>query len=461
VHDGPPNNDSGRVEGSDLSAPTRLLLDAITELLGRYVVLPGQADSVAVALFVLHTWAINGAHATPYLLVVSPEKRSGKTRLLELLALLVRQPWHTTSTSEAALFRRIERDCPTLLLDEIDALFGSNAERTEPLRAILNGGNRRGATVTRCVGKEHEVHDFGVFCPKVLAGIDKDRRLPDTIRDRAVTLHMRRRHNGESVERFRERKVSEQTAAIREALGAWASDAVGCLYAADPYLPDELSDRAQDAWEPLLAVAELAGGDWPERARQAAIELCGNGEPDETSNGALLLSAIKPLMQGRENVATQELLRLINENDDLPFGAWGGGKGLDARTLARLLKPYGVTPRSVRIGAETPKGYRNADFHDPWTRYTSQEAQQTQHAQHAQQPNAGEPASRGHEKPNGANLNQNHERELVARVADVADVADLNRPLPSRHLVSAATVEQNAEFERLRLKFPEICGGAA
>ena len=192
------------------------LLEQIIELMGRYVVLPGDAETVAVALYVLHTWALDGAHATPYLLAVSPEKRSGKTRLLEVLALLVRRPWRTNSTSEAAMFRKIERDAPTLLLDEIDAIFGSNSERTEPLRAILNSGNRRGVTVTRCVGKEHEVAEFSVWCAKVLAGIDRDRRLPDTIRDRAITIRMRRRHDAEPVERFRQRKAEGLATPIHE-----------------------------------------------------------------------------------------------------------------------------------------------------------------------------------------------------------------------------------------------------
>jgi hypothetical protein len=244
------------------------LLDSIDAFVARYVVLPGEHEAVAVALFILHTWAIDGAHATPYLLVISPEKRSGKTRLLEVLGLLVRAPWHTSSTSEAALFRKIERDKPTLLLDEIDAIFGSNTERTEPLRAVLNAGNRRGVTVTRCVGNDHEIADFGVFCAKVLAGIDKDRRLPETIRDRAVTIRMRRRHDAEPVERFRERKAQEHADPIRDGARAWAAAKTADLIDAEPHLPEGLGDRAGDAWESLLAIADLAGGEWPARAAQ-------------------------------------------------------------------------------------------------------------------------------------------------------------------------------------------------
>src|SRR5205823_4148061 len=120
-----------------------------------------------------HTYAIDAAYATPYVLILSPEKRSGKTRLIEVLAELVREPWSVVGASEAALFRRLAERRPTLLLDEIDAVFGSATERTEPVRAILNAGNRRGATVARCVGqgRVQQVEDFAVYSAKVLAGI--------------------------------------------------------------------------------------------------------------------------------------------------------------------------------------------------------------------------------------------------------------------------------------------------
>lgn len=356
------------------AAATGALLDQIIAFARRYVVLPGDAEALALALWVLHSWAINGAHATPYLLVVSPEKRSGKTRLLEVLALLVRAPWHTNSTSEAAMFRKIERDSPTLLLDEIDAVFGSTSERTEPLRAILNSGNRRGVTVTRCVGKDHEVADFSVFCPKVLAGIDKDQRVPDTIRDRAIAIAMRRRHSGEDVARFRERKADEAAAPIRERAAVWAPAVAHRLFEAEPALPDELGDRAADAWEPLFAIADLAGGLWPARARDAAITLSGAGETDETSTGTLLLSAMRRLLTGHTGMPSADLLDAINLDDELPFGGWRDGKGLDARWLARMLKPYKIKPRTIRLGDDTLKGYRTVDLQDAWTRYLPSES---------------------------------------------------------------------------------------
>jgi hypothetical protein len=267
--------------GSDLAlldqteVGTAHLLVRIQRFVARFVVLPTELAELAVALFVLHTWAIDGAHATPYLVVVSPERRTGKTRLMEVMRLLVRCPWHTTSTTEAAMFRKIDQDTPTMLLDEIDAVFGSNTERTEPLRAILNAGNRRGATATRVVGQgtKMEARDFSVFCPKVLAGIDTG-KLPDTIKDRAISLHMKRRYIGERLERFRERDAAIDAKPITQAAQTWAAQYTSALHDARPFLPDALNDRAADAWEPLLAIADVAGGEWPARARTAALLIC-------------------------------------------------------------------------------------------------------------------------------------------------------------------------------------------
>ena len=284
------------------------LLDDVTAFVGRYVVLPDEAERIAIALFTLHTWAFGAAHATPYLVVVSPERRTGKTRLLDVLRVLVREPWYATSPTEAVLFRKISRDRPTLLLDEIDAIFGSAGERTEPVRAILNAGNRAGASVPRCVGKGSELVDFEVFCAKVLAGI-RTNRLPDTIVDRAIVIRMKRRHAGEPVDRFRVRRASEQASDLGLWLEDWSGRHTAALADAEPDLPDELNDRAMDAWEPLVAIADLAGGEWPARARAAAIALSGNGDEDDATYGAQLLTAIKATMNGRDKIPTAELLR--------------------------------------------------------------------------------------------------------------------------------------------------------
>jgi hypothetical protein len=376
-----------------------------------FVALPSPAASSALALWVVHTWAFAGAHATPYLVVVSPERRTGKTRLLEVLELIVRRPWRAASASEAALFRRIALDAPALMLDEIDAIFGSASERTEPLRAVLNAGNRPGASVARCVGQaEKRVEDFSVYCPKVLAGIDSG-RLPDTITDRAVVIHMKRRHAGESVERLRSHKAEADAAPLRDDLAAWAAHHSPRLAEAEPELPDPLNDRAADSWEPLFAIADEAGGEWPDLTRAAAVELT-NADDDEATRGAQVLRAMRNAMNGHDVIATAELLEAINADDELPFGGWRDGRGLDARGLARLVRPYGVRPRSIRVEDATPKGYRRDDLREVWERYLPTPPE----AQHAPQP----PQPPSQSPP-----------EIPASNGHVADVADVAAPAGS------------------------------
>jgi hypothetical protein len=349
---------------------TGTLLHGVERFMGRFVVLPSKAAGAALSLFVLHTYAFEAAEQTPYLLLTSPERRSGKTRLLEVLELLVRKPWRVAGASESALFRKLEQDTPTLLLDEIDAIFGRNTEQTEPLRAVLNAGNRRGACVARVVGKgkEMQVADFGVYSPKVLAGITSN-RLSDTLTDRSVGIQMRRRRDDESVERFHLRDVEPVAATLREALEGWAQNALPALEAARPELPSELTDRQADAWEPLFAVADMTGGEWPARARRAAHELAPT-DADDAGYGTQLLAALRAAMTG-DHVPTAELLNTINEDDELPFGGWRDGRGLDARTLARMLKPYGVRPKTLSIGDTRPKGYALLDCQDAFSRYLS------------------------------------------------------------------------------------------
>lgn len=368
--------------------PTGELLDTIAATVERYVVLPDDHARVAVALWVAHTWALDGAHATPYLLVVSPEKRSGKSRLLEVLGLLARKPWYIAAASEAAMFRKIDESRPTLLLDEIDAIFGAASERTEPLRAILNAGNRPGAAVARCVGDgaNQSVVDFSVYCCKVLAGIDTG-RVPDTIVDRSIRLAMKRKRPTETVAPFRHRYASEETRPIREAAEAWGATHAEELLEAEPDLPAGLDDRAGEAWEPLLAIADHAGGRWPALARGAALGLIGD-ESDEPGNGARLLAKLYEAFADAEVLATTTILESVNDDDELPFGGWRKGDGLDARGLSRLLKPYGVRPRSVRIdgATSTSKGYRREQLAEAFERYLPPPAQSPAQAAQAAQP---------------------------------------------------------------------------
>lgn len=324
---------------------------------------------MALALFVSHTYVIDAADATPYMVVVSAEKQSGKSRLLEVLRLLVHAPWMTSGATASTVYRKIERDRPTLLLDEIDAIFGSNTDYTEPLRGALNAGNRRNATVTRTVGQgaKLDVAEFSVFCPKVLAGIDTG-RLPDTIRDRAVVIHIKRRRPGEGVERLRTREAEAETQPLRTDLASWADDAREQLQDATPPLPDALSDRAGDAWEPLFAIADVAGVSWGATARAAAVALAQAADGGD-SRATRLLWIARIALAADLQISTADLLGAINSDEEHPFGAWNNGNGMQAHELARMLRPYGVKPTTIRLGDKTAKGYKGEHLADAFERY--------------------------------------------------------------------------------------------
>jgi uncharacterized protein DUF3631 len=347
------------------------LLAEVADFLSSYVVFADEWQPVALALWTLHTYALDAAEQSPYLVITAPEKRCGKTMLRDALSEIVRQPWTIDAApTESTIFRKISADQPTLLLDEVDALFRGSRERVEPLRALFNGGNRRGATVPRCVGEgsKYEVIDFEIFCAKALVGIDAA-RWPSTIRDRSIEVVLRRKRRDESVKRFRRREVAPIAAAIRQEAELWATpERIAGLTEARPDLPDDLDDRAADGWEPLLAIADMAGGDWPERAREAATVLSG-GRTDFTADSPAvrLLADIAGIFDTRgDRVSSADLLADLHALDEAP---WGDPPQLTPRRLAEMLRPFGVRRGTVRIGEDTAKGYKREDFADPLTRY--------------------------------------------------------------------------------------------
>lgn len=158
------------------------LLYDLTAFIKRYMILT-DAQIFALVLWIIHTHCVAAAQQTPYLSITSPVKQCGKSRLLEILAMVCYDAWPTILPSEAVLFRVIHNRRPTLLLDEADAIFNPKlADRYEHLRALLNDGNRRGRKIPRCVGTSFKPVEFSVFCAKALAGIGT---LPDTVADRA------------------------------------------------------------------------------------------------------------------------------------------------------------------------------------------------------------------------------------------------------------------------------------
>ena len=342
------------------------ILHDVQVFIRRYVVLSDE-QSIAVTLWAAHTHVIAAADCTPYLQITSATKRAGKTRLLEVLEPLVARPWLTGRTSAAALIRKIDSQQPTLLLDESDAAFKGEKEYAEALRGILNSGYRRSGRATICVGQGAtiSVKDFQTFGPKAIAGIGA---LPDTIADRAMAIALRRRTNDEPCARWRERDGHVEAGPLRDPIVAWAGrePTIAALRAARPSLPGGLGDRQADCWEPLLAIADLAGGEWPNRARRAALALAGSLE-DQDITVELLRDLADVVPEFTDLVIpTKDLLAKLIEQDDRPWATWRHDKPITGRGLARLLGPLGIHPdRHLR----TVRGYRRDAFDDAIARY--------------------------------------------------------------------------------------------
>ena len=356
-----PDNHLDQHRGTLELGPDPGILEDVRAFVRRFVVLDEyQADTVA--LWAAHTHAVDAFDCTPYLAVTSAEKRSGKTRLLEVLELLSREPLSTANISDAALFRVIDNKRPTLLIDEVDAIFGKKSPREE-LRGMLNAGYRRGATTHRMGGANNTtLQTFSVFCPKAFTGIGDC--LPDTITDRSIPIRLKRRTRNVAIERFRLRDVPPEGHGLRERLAGWLEPYADHLADSRPDLPDELDDRAQDVWEPLLAIADLAGGDWPQRARTAARALSTGVEREDDSITAVLVRDIATVFEAKgDRLRTVDLLEGLHAVEESPWGVWYG-KPLTAHGLSRLLKPYRIKTMPVRTEGNVVKGYKVEQFSD-------------------------------------------------------------------------------------------------
>jgi hypothetical protein len=353
------------------------LLDEIEAFHRRFNVFPTEAAFVAVTLWNAHTHLLDCFDSTPRLAFLSPEPASGKTRALEIVETLVPQPMVAVNASASALFRAVSglEARPTILFDEIDTVFGPKAGENEQLRGFLNAGYRRIGVMYRCVGdgSNQQVQEFPSFCAVAVAGLGS---LPDTILTRSVIIRMRRRARNEKVEPYRQRIHEAEGNALRKQLAAWADSIRERVDGAFPQMPEEVTDRPADVWEPLLAVADAAGGDWPERARAACVELVTLAKADDKGSiGIRLLTDLRDyVLNGIDRLPTVAVLDRLCSLDEAPWADMSG-RPLDARTLAKLLGEYmtgdntPIKARNIKTGGGVLKGYYAADLHDAWARY--------------------------------------------------------------------------------------------
>ncbi|SIT53158.1 conserved hypothetical protein [Mesorhizobium prunaredense] len=362
------------IEEDDYAA---VLLDEIYNFVGRFVAYPSEAAHVAHVLWIAHTHMMAAWESTPRIAFLSPEPGSGKTRALEISELLVPRPVEAVNVTPAYLFRKVadEAGAPTILFDEIDTIFGPKAKDNEEIRGLLNAGHRRGASAGRCVvrGKIIETEEIPAYCAVALAGLGD---LPDTILTRSVIIRMRRRSPDETVEPYRRRVHRPEGELVHKRLAGWAEFIAADIGEAWPEMPFGIKDRDADVWEPLLAVADAAGGNWPGRARVALVALVALSKESTPSLGVRLLSDIKTVFSDNDVLATESILLRLCNLDESPWSDIRG-KPIDDRHLAQKLRPYGIKPKVVRIGTATPRGYHRTDFIDAWKRYLSPPPQES------------------------------------------------------------------------------------
>ncbi|WP_104657347.1 DUF3631 domain-containing protein [Ralstonia insidiosa] len=346
------------------------LLTEIAATVRRFIACDAETADAA-ALWCAMTWLMDTVKIAPLAIISAPEKRCGKSTLLSVIGKLVYRPLPTSNATSAALFRAIEKWQPTMLVDEVDTFMRDNEE----LRGVINSGHtREAAFVLRTVGDTFEPQQFSTWGAKALSGIGN---LPETIMDRAIPLRLRRKLKTEQVERLRHAQPGTFDV-LRRKLARFALDHAERMTSARPDLPDALNDRAQDNWEPLLAIADAAGGEWSTRARHAALTLSASDEVDRSqSKGVELLADIRTVFDHRkaegksgwDRLSSVDLLAALCRDDEAPWATYNRGKEITPRQLSNRLREYGIVSKTVRRGLDRFKGYGVSQFSEAFDRY--------------------------------------------------------------------------------------------
>lgn len=343
------------------------LLDEVSDTVRRFIVLDIE-QAHAAALWVAFTWLTDVAEVAPLAIINAPEKACGKSQMLTLLGKMVCRPLPASNSTAAGLFRAVELWKPTVLIDEADTFIRENEE----LKGLVNAGHTRAnAYVLRVVGDNHEPRLFTVWGAKAFAGIALEKHLPDATMSRAIVFGLRRKLAHESVSRLRHAD-GELFEGIASRLARFAADYSQQVRLSRPNLPDALSDRAQDNWEPLLAIAECAGAEWVRRATVAALKLSGAGEKT-VSTANELLADIQHVFESKhvERISTADLIAALVADDESAWATYNRGKPITPRQVARQLSAYGIASKNIRSGYDVAKGFEIGQFTDAFARYLS------------------------------------------------------------------------------------------
>lgn len=348
-----------------LQEATCALLDQVGATFDRHVVFPSQEARDAACLWVLHAHVYEAFDTTPRLSVRSTQPGSGKSVVLEIVEHLSPRGFNSVLLTPGVLWRIMEHEKPTLILDEADTIFGKSGSSSShsELRGVINAGHKKGGTVPRCKGSD-DVKPFNVFGPVAMAGLG---RLPETIATRSVEIVMKRIPMMDpkvKIQPLRMRFAEANLQAIRSMLEVWGKAALPRLAASLPELP--VKARAADVWEPLVAVADMAGMDWPERSRKACVELSGAANAEKTADGVQMLADLRTVFDssGADKLFSQDVVTaLVNLQ-----GVWDRSN-LTATKLATFLREYGVSSKMIRNGELVQRGYTRDALEPAWKYY--------------------------------------------------------------------------------------------
>jgi hypothetical protein len=305
------------------------------------------------------------------LAIRSATHRCGKTTLLDIIFYLALRTLSSANVTAASVFRVIEACRPTLLIDEADTFL----PEADELRGVINSGHRKGGTVIRTVGDDHEPRKFSTYAACAIALIGK---LPATLHDRsAPVIDLKRRLRTEHVESFRLDRTTHLDVLARKA-ARWTADKAEQIRDADPELPTGLFNRDGDNWRPLLAIAEVAGGKWPEQAREAAALCCAVTGVEDASQLELLLGDIRDLFVAKQadaitaanEITSADIVDRLLKIEGHPWAEMGRSqKPLTQNRLARMLKPLGIGPEKVGPEEKRLQGYERERFKEAFARY--------------------------------------------------------------------------------------------
>ena len=254
---------------------------------------------------------------------------------------------------------------PTLVIDEGDTFFKDNEEA----RGILNSGHTRDAAfVIRCVGDNSEPRKFSTWAAKAIASIGK---IAVTLQDQSIIIDLKRKRPDEKVVKLR-KTDTEEFRTLRRKAARWRDDNIERLRGVGPHTPAALHDRAQDNWEPLFAIADLAGDGWARVARAAALKFSADAEMDVETTKTLLLSDIRDIFDERKDdaITSKQLVAALHADETKAWNTYGKtGKPITERQVAKLLADFNVYPHTIRVGETTAKGYLRSAFAEAFEAY--------------------------------------------------------------------------------------------